>query len=279
MSPPIRVGRKIVSSKVSKTGDNFLMLKVKLARTSRRRPIDPGPVPWVAATRWEGTEEHAIGRLNTEMLAMIQAKLTLEALGPHATTVFSPDAATVQRIFAGDLIGPLPQWLFDSKGKKLLQWAHQARCGILMGGVPLDRMAPVSLKTEIERTFGEVSGVTRAENVVDMNVDFIQQPRQMQIINSLGTTGSRLRFEQIVAGLQHMNRGEISALEIAGGGVEMALLDKGSKNEEQLLLMRDIVRQRLRFASECALPQTLTRALIEDQRELFLSAAGADDVD
>jgi hypothetical protein len=219
--------RRVVATSVSKTrGENFLLLKIKLARLSRRRPIDTGPVPWVARTRREGTDEHAIGRLNSEMMAMIQAKLTLEALGQDFTTVFSSAGASVQRIMAGDLV---------------------------------------------ERTFSEVSGITRVENLLDRRIDAIQKPRQIRIINGLGTTGAPLTFEQIVAGLQYMNRGEIAVLEAEAQAVEAALaLAKGAK-EEELLLTRDIVTQRLQFARSRPLPPALTPALIEDQREQFLS--------
>jgi hypothetical protein len=205
------------------------------------------------------------------MMAMIQAKLTLEALGQDFTTVFSSAGASVQRIMAGDLVGPLPEWLFNSQGKKMLEWAHQARSGILMGGVPLQLMAPASLQPEVERTFSEVSGITRVENLLDRRIDAIQKPRQIRIINGLGTTGAPLTFEQIVAGLQYMNRGEIAVLEAEAQAVEAALaLAKGAK-EEELLLTRDIVTQRLQFARSRPLPPALTPALVEDQREQFLS--------
>jgi hypothetical protein len=154
MTPPVRAAvRRVVATSVSKTrGDDFLLL-----------------------------EGHAIGRLNCEMMIMIQAKLTLEALGQDVTTVFSSAGASVQRVMADDLVGPLPG---------------------------------------------------------------------MQ---------------------QYMNRGEIAVLEAEAQAVEAALaLAKGAK-EEELLLTRDIVTQRFQFARNRPLPPGLTPALIEDQREQFLS--------
>ena len=257
-----------MATKVTGRGDNFVLLRLKLARVSRRRPIDRGPAPSVPHSLPDATEAQFFSRQYSEMMVMVYAAVTLEARRFPRTPIFTSAPAEVQRIKSGDLIGPLPKWLVDSKGEKLLEWTHRARCQISVGGVLLQHAAPTVAQTDVEREFSEVIGVSSAHNQIDTNTDRVLVPKHLGILNGIAVTESPLTVERLIAGLQYMNRAEAEALARERSRIEKALLAKKG-DQEALLMQLDIVKVRQKLNDDFPLPSGLTGGLLSDIRDRF----------